>query len=87
MQQYGKRLKTSKKTKRVSQKKKKSKNSCRTMSVVFLLGKSGFTMGTLFSASVSKNFTGVFLWDIGGNNGFSLKNSGGQLQFSAEFLQ
>ena len=31
MEQYGKRLKTSKKTKRASQKKKKSKYSCRTM--------------------------------------------------------
>ena len=43
--------------------------------------------GTPFSASVSKNFTGAFLWDIGGNNSFSLKNSGGQLEFSAEVLR
>ena len=32
-----------------------------------------FRLVTPFSASVSKNFTRFFLWDVGGRNGFSLK--------------
>ena len=39
----------------------------------FFQGNLVFRWGMPFSASVSENFTGVFLWDIGGNNGFSLK--------------
>ena len=46
-----------------------------------------FLWSTLFPASVSKNFTGAFLWDIGGNNGFSQANSGGQIQVSTEVLR
>ena len=42
--------------------------------------------GTLFSVSVSKIYR-LFLQDMGGNNGFSLENSGGQPQFSREILR
>ena len=57
-------------------------------SFVFLLGKSGFPIGyAFFCISAKKILPALFLWDIGGNNGFSLKNSGGQPQFSTEFLQ
>ena len=48
----------------------------------FFPGSVVFRLGTPFSVSESKNYTGAFLWDIGGNNGFSLKNSGGQPYFS-----
>ena len=52
----------------------------------FFWGNLVFRLGTPFSASVSKIFASAFFWDIGGNNGFSLKNSGGQPQFLTEFL-
>ena len=53
----------------------------------FFWGNLVFRLGMLFSTSVSKNITGAFLCDIGGNDGFSLRNSGGQSQFSTEFLR
>ena len=57
----------------------------RTLQRLAFLGCLVFRLGMPFSASVSKNITGAFLWDIGGNNGFSLRNSGGQPHFSTEF--
>ena len=41
----------------------------------FFWGNLVFRLGMPFPASVSKNFTGAVLWDISGNNGFSLKKA------------
>ena len=55
---------------------------------VFLLGKPGFPMGyAFFCINIKKILTALFLLDTGGHNGFSLKNSGGELQFAAEDLR
>ena len=41
--------------------------------------------GTLFLHQYQKILLSLFLWDIGGNNCFSLKNSGGQLNLLQKF--
>ena len=56
-------------------------------SFVSLLRKYGFAIRDAFFTSVFKKMYPRFLQDIGGNNGFSLENSGSQPQFSAEVLR
>ena len=56
--------------------------------LLFSFGEIWFSDGVrLFLHQYQKILPVLFLWDIGGKNGFSLKNSGGQLQFAAEFLR
>ena len=55
--------------------------------VFFICGNLVFRFDTDVEKGVPKQYTGVFLYDISGNNGFSLENSGGQPQFSPEALR
>ena len=74
MEQYGKGSIYLKKTKRVSQKKKKSKK----VNIVV-------EQSSLPQIQLKMMEPIIFLCNI--NNGFSLKNSGGHYQFSTEFLR